>query len=886
MFSLIVRVISVCIIGGFFATIVFTSFFSQKNNTDILDIQDIFVSNQIEKISTGSAIYKKDISTFDSFFSNQKDVSFRSESGSITVDISLSGSYLSSFRDLGKKYIFLGKGFRVEQKGIGEIFFDTQSVPWKVLIFPLNTSLELSLVSEPWISQETYTHIFLTPHMYIEFDPLRGTSLKNADSLRVKTIFHMWYFWNPISEIYEDIYFQNYQTTLTTFLKESFSLISKRDMELQKQLLLLKQQKVNKILGTKTIERYAVLFVNPEKKKAFYKNIILEGFLDILESEVYDATKVEKVRKDIKALRLLSEDSYREILKIQEQILTSLYASSNIRDTPLAFSFASLFYPELTQEKTYFLLSAHALFSLYDLRNEFSGESIKIFLQSFWTFIVSEDLSPERKSLRYEYFLYFLKNQIFTLLREDSITWKISATTDVLKNYIDISSLRDSSSLTSRITSLYIYDEILKEIDISLRKKYFLPERTQQDILQLGSVKMNMKEGSLLRIQIERIFGIYYELSKFLDTEDTRYIDISKDIETSQKHIKEYFSALENYQAYISQYDIAKKDLLTIDLSSQIDETLLSEEEIRKYLQTFEGIDDISSVKVQVKEEYYHLENVFISGRVFDFDLYPYSSYYALRNIVIDGNLFLYSYNIPLEEENINIESEEKKPQARFFLDTFFQNSMTEVEEYVEQDQQLLEDKTEIIFKREILLWKKWEFTKISKIFPVKYENIRIEKTQTGYNTFLDNVVFPLFWENAGYIASLNSTYILSSIDHYFSNISLTISSESDGEMLFSGVPVHLPKIPLLNFETIIGEMGNQIPFSQQLYSILEKKYSLENFTIQYTSYNKKMTFKFDSQDKNYIISLAGNMVDKISIDATSILSEPVDIKNISSYLR
>lgn len=106
---------------------------------------------------------------------------------------------------------------------------------------------------------------------------------------------------------------------------------------------------------------------------------------------------------------------------------------------------------------------------------------------------------------------------------------------DTLKNYIDISeTLIDKNSPTARFTSIYIYDEILKNIDIFLRGKYFKELRNEQNLLELSDLKISSKDVATFKIQIERIFALYESFAQNLGEQDIRGQQISKDIANSR----------------------------------------------------------------------------------------------------------------------------------------------------------------------------------------------------------------------------------------------------------------------------------------------------------------------------------------------------------------
>lgn len=116
-----------------------------------------------------------------------------------------------------------------------------------------------------------------------------------------------------------------------------------------------------------------------------------------------------------------------------------------------------------------------------------------------------------------------------------------------------------------------------------------------------------------LKTSVEKITAYYEENKKFLSAkEDTRDIEITKDINASILQIKEYIKALENYQSYTSQYDTSKQNLLNVDVLDIQEDQTLSQEKIQSYLSQFIGLD-FSAMKIILHESYYRIEDIYIS---------------------------------------------------------------------------------------------------------------------------------------------------------------------------------------------------------------------------------------------------------------------------------
>lgn len=179
---------------------------------------------------------------------------------------------------------------------------------------PINTPIELSLTSID--GTEIYTKIFLTPHMYLEFQPARGKFLKNADAIRVETIYQLGYLEEDIFQAKDHIFLKKYTGEEKPFFTSVISDIRLQNNEVEKLLKEYRSYKVGKIPGYETIQKYVHLFVNEEKKKVFYKNLVLGNFVDLLSGDKYDETMVKNTQKNLEFLRSLDVTSYDEMFSL------------------------------------------------------------------------------------------------------------------------------------------------------------------------------------------------------------------------------------------------------------------------------------------------------------------------------------------------------------------------------------------------------------------------------------------------------------------------------------------------------------------------------------------------------------------------------------------
>ena len=878
-----------------FTSILISSFISQPKYLE-LPVSPSLDATLNELNYSGGTIQAQSSGNFEYVLSSHENFSITETSESSAIDVSHPWKYLSSLRDVRKSYTLTGSGFSILQEGVGEVFIDSISYPGRVLILPLSTALTISLTSED--NSEVYTDIFLAPHMYLEFQPSRASFLKNADAVRIQTVYELWYLWTDISNISEHEFLKKYAAEEESFIAVSMRHIQTRDRKNNLKFKEILTQDIGKMPWYDTVERYASLFVNEEKKKIFYKNLVLEWLFWILQTQYYDEQWVAQVRKDLEVLRAIDSKSYKELVELKETLM-SIVSSSSDRDLVGAkIALASLSEWYEIHSKTYFSLYGFAVFAGYDINGEFSQFLWRKFLQSFQDFVTFYNTQEKQTNFYYQYFSYFLERQLIFFLEEYTWTDSIASIIDTLKNHIEIFWPSYDADTTSRITWLYVYSEILKKVDIFLRTRYFLMERNTNKLLILHKEnRLAAKDVVSFRTQIETIFKIYDNNDKFLDDENSRDRSIRKDITFTKARITEYFAALENYWAYTSEYDVSKQTLLNIDIFSQWDEEVLSKEKIQKYFEKFDGVI-LSGASIQVIDEYYYrLEDVFIGGKSFSFDIYPYASM-KLQNIRIDAKDSRFVYKLDLIESEWeekhktgNPEEKEKYDFSLFFFIKFFAEDKKVIEEYVVGDTKVNEDKTEIVFKRDSLLWNKWEFSVVRDTLLLEYEDIRVVRNNLSYDIFLENTDFQtIVWEGSGkrYTGYFDSEYILDK--HYFADASIAPyekNTQADEKLLFWDTKIRINgKIPLQDFSASMKNMFTYMSTYIWIYNDIRPLYPTEAIQIQYNVYNKKMTFKFDSGWKTYTILVSEGKLEKVYKGTYKVLSKPTVASEIQKYIK
>ena len=199
-----------------FSFIVFSSFFETQSK---FEFPEILLVDEMknESFQIGEEEFVTSTYSLDeNIYSSDKEFVF-SES---TLNIENGNMYLTSLRDISKDYNFIGEGYEIEQKGIWEVYIDTLTSPGKVFIMSINSTSE-SFSYKCWCKWNIYKY-FLYPHMYLEFQPARMKILKNADVVRVETVYKLWYFPAKIWEWEYDTFLKKYITWDTSFFTQAY----------------------------------------------------------------------------------------------------------------------------------------------------------------------------------------------------------------------------------------------------------------------------------------------------------------------------------------------------------------------------------------------------------------------------------------------------------------------------------------------------------------------------------------------------------------------------------------------------------------------------------------------------------------------------------------
>lgn len=869
-----------------FAFLLILSFFTKPEYLELPVFNELNIGAEIYNTWAALTWTKHSLDLYNTLYTSWEPWKHVFSSWSLVVDISRSGKYLSSYYDIQKEYIFTWDGYRVIQEGIGEAFIDSETVSGKVFIYSWNTSL--SVILEDSLSWEEYTSVYLYPHMYIEISPKRWKFLKWADMIRVDTVFNIGYVWESILKNVLDVLPEKYLASEDRFFLETSKRIRSLQTTWRNILDIFRSWDISFLQWYEVLDRYKLIFVNDEKKKIIYKNRILSGLITMLGQKKFDDSYGRDVRRDLEELETLSESDHQEMRELIRNLIylnnTDIFLDSAISKVLLS----SLIYDDIEAESKYFLLYGFSIFSSYDISWSFNTPFFDRFVSSFLDYRPIDEPQDVLWNSKYQYFSYFLEKNLSFLIHKDTTAIDIWFINTILSRHISLWGISYDASITSRITWLYVYTQMLKDINIFMRDTYFLPERDIIGLLKIdiGST-YKVREMSNLSLQVSEIFNIFERNEKFLSETDQRDIGIKKDLNFNKKKLEEYFIALESYDLYVTKYDEVRQEIInvgTINGETEVDANL-SNQEIQNYLSGFEWLNLSQSRITIINDRYYSVDNVIISWKSFSFDIYPFDDY-KLTNIRIDNITQSVQYKLANIEEQlaswVSSDSSEWSQEitfARFFINTFFRDNLgVQIEDYVPDEVRQTEDKTEIVFKRDKLLGENGEYANILGVLPINYGDIRLERRSNTYDIFIEGTEVLLAWKKWGFY----SQYFLNQIDHHFNDISMVFdwNLESNMEVRISW------KVHIEDIEGTIWSLSSKFSNVVELQRILDITLSPQKLHIIYSPFNEKISIKFDSEWESYTITLANDQVQSFYKGFEKIISSPIDPIDLWEYLR
>lgn len=796
----------------FLFVLVFTYFTPTKSNIDNFSFENnnqlwLFqLSKEGEKLKfektseqKENVFYKEKLNSLDEIlFISDKNYKKTENKNDISLNIS-NWIFFLDIKDVNKNYKINQNSFYITPKSSWRFLFDTRDEK-NIKIFSFDSILEIWLLN--WANSEKLTQIVLYPHMSFTFNSDRNILVKNADLLRIETIFSVNYFKKNLKldsykDVWEFLYGQNIDKISSDFISSIFENVAqniKQNNEKSNYII-----KTSNIVWIDYITKYFVLFLNDSKKIVYYKNDILKNLNELAtwwEKTDYWNTS-DSIKEDLFRLKEMSDSDYNDALLLLNYYYENLLNSDNIALVDNIYYLSKIIYDVNNFDSKRYSKASILINKFYSSMDGTNGNNLTLqknilsYVENFfqengiWVDENSKSISIKNKDLVYsdlESLSFFLKNILnHNVLFSDNKN--ILVTLKLLKNYFYINnslSLINNNKYESFIVeNSYLIDKILLEM-----RKTFFENDLDQNWLLVISKEFIMPKSILnsFNSTIKLFFDFQEKNKNKLSEKNKIYNDFY--LKNKRKY-SEYYLALENYNEYSIKYNQAKSDLFsTKTVLENWENIILSEENAISYLSSFEWID-LSNTTIKISSDsYYKIDNIFINWERFSFDLYPkelnriekiYRNW-SLLNISYELDSLKYDYDelyksAPPEEKD-------KYDFKKFFINTFFSQNISSNQQFVyEENEPIEEDRSISIFKRDKLVWDKWDFSILKWFLDIWYNDVFVKLQNNSYDIDITNSKLKIkVWESL-ILWDFSSKYVFNDSSHYFKDVKITLYS-------------------------------------------------------------------------------------------------------------
>lgn len=753
--------------------------------------------------------------------------------------------FFANIVDLTYSYNILNKNFTLTPKSPWKFYFDTRDSS-KVKIFSFDSIVEISLLNPN--NKEKLTTMVLYPHMNFTFNSSRNKIVKNADLLRLESVFDINYIKDSFltlktDEFVKKIYKSENKEALS-FLENIANIVyNKWDFSKYSDINNLLIQSSYTLPWINYITKYFVLFLNDSKKVIYYKNNVLINLNDLSKStQEFDInSNKEKLKENILKLKEISQEDYEEMYDLITYYYNNLLKINDVWYINNAFALSKILveldwnnFKNKNTNSSFLLSKLYNIIDNSDFWKVKLQENIISYLTSFFkeNWITIDDTTKSlivknwaKVTSDLESLSFFLKNVLLYNTTFSDKNANVLNTISILKDYYYI-----NNSLTiltkNKYESLIIeYSSILDKVLLEMRKSFFSEDLDENWLLVLNKNNLLSKNDlDSLDSVIKLFFTFNEKYNSYLSEKNVIY---NRFYDRNKKEYDEYFLALDNYNEYSIRYNETKNELLsTKSLLETTENIVLSKENFEKYIKQFFWID-LSNYKLDIiNNEYYKAEGIFINGAKFDFELYPKN-----QNLLDSISKNWISLNLSYELDSLEYDLKDLYEDAddeqkdiydfrRFFLNTFFWDNLPtkDATQFVyESNEPKEEDRSISLFKRDKLVWSKWDFSLLKWFLDVDYNDVIVKLDGDKYDITLSwSKLTTTIKSNDTIYWTFSSKYYFSETDHYFSNIKIVLYTESwkwVKSYFFDWKPVYIP------------QRINTKDFKEEITEILEKRF-------------------------------------------------------------
>lgn len=831
-------------------------------------------------------VYLSDRESYYSQLSEEMSHTLEQNDESFTLTLSQKDAILTSFYHPLKNYSIRGAWFQIEQQGIGEIFIDMISRENRYFIRPLSTALKLSFTSPD--GAEIYNSIYLFPGQYIIFDPERNSFYTNADIARMQILTDIGY----ISEnglVPERILVYMWdETHYQVYLKN----LQEKQVYYQWKSQELSNLEVSNLSSVRRIEKYFLIFLNPEKKRIYYQNRIAELYISLIQLWTLDRAKLAEISRYLSLLKDINSEAYYEsyatLMRFNSLMFRNTQAENIVSNVALALIESTSTLPQELLFFTFYTYTSSRITQI-TIADEIL---IRNYIESFRSYY------RENKTAM-QYFSYLLQEKTLELLASPRDT----AYTSILLylwEYIHLSQISFIESDLEKKSLLYIYQNLIELLESYLRETFFIEERTQTSLLvQRENMSLNSQELILLQEQIISLLTYYTNNARLLDDTILRDFSLKASILEKSVLLREYLAALTNYEAYTLEFDTVSRELLDRGRWNTA-EQIITQEAIISYLSKFQWLW-LQNLEMSIGENgSVDIEGISISWRLLAFTLLPLA-WNRIRDIMIDGKELIFEY--PLDdiesdwEEKMRAASDEEKDKfdfRRFFLITLIEDRRDIWRDIITDTIAWSQEDTVIaVFKREALLSQNGEFSDLRDMMQVGYNDIRVSRRGDTFDIFLDGVWVILQLKesrnNIKYDGLLTSEYILTDDTRSFKDIKLQIyeDRERSERMIFWPNQLHiLWEVPISEVREVLTEVAENLANLSTIMNILNTTWVSWEVSMQYTPSDKKLRIRFDFWGERHTIVYASFRIESYVRGRQKVITDPIPVSNLFEYLK
>lgn len=840
----------------------------------------------------------------------------------------------NTFQNENNKKIIKINGYDILVKTPGTIFINSLDNQ-NALVYSLNSQADIQFrkrdKDEQWneiFLNEITNTIKLFPHSYIRLNPKKNNWVEpETDRLRISQIFSVFNYFYPSLLEGEDEY------------SKLMDILSMKDVSIQSEILSYfetleilnirnnsQKEEITKFKNyslpwENTITKYTSLFLNKEKKKVYYENLILRNLQALILENKENWKAINNISKNLWKLSNFAPESYEKMKNIifyfyqvilfdngstiaQSKNILQLY--NKIQDSHLNIKWnaplllRNAFYQyDYTSQKTFY-------------------EDINKFLTDY----NKQDLISEEKI---DYLLFFIEKVLISDKNNENI--ELSNIIKLFNSYADISySYYQKAQSTTIKTWIYINSDILQNIWNISRKIFFEEDRNTNGLLVTKSLWwLNIDEIMTLESNIQKIMKIYNDNKNVLDLENKKYDQVIQwNYSDFQKQFTEYFLALNSPKEYRTKYDQVAQTLITSNNNSH--KEVITKEKAMNYISQFEWITSWNysimlrnydycmnpieeNLNTKQEIECYEVKNLNINNKQLSFIVFPYNGN-TIDNIKEYKNGSYtnigWSYNLDQTKEILdekyrssrNLDLRNKYDFKKFFLNTFkdtntFVNNTEEESKNTQENEEFIEEDSIVrTFKRNILLGSNGDFTEMSDFFDVNYNDVIVQRDNSNeYNIYINKA--ELNWSKKVWFrveeikAILSSEYTSSGIKSFF-NLSLKYINTKlrNDTIMLNDNPINIKwVIPKENLKNIFFEVYNGIWWLENISNNINNELWVKDLTIAYNPEFKEYKIHFLYQSTIWIITIKNSNIIDFEYNKQNLLNKEINTREINTLL-